>query len=86
MVADPWSQRYHVSQLVAKNRLFKLCKEFEKLNLGIVANTKVMEMEVDSTLLQNIWKGEVEDEKIYGTLTNVCCRTKEGSMCLMSRN
>jgi hypothetical protein len=30
---------------------FKLCKEFDKLSLRIIANTKVMEMEVDSTLL-----------------------------------
>jgi hypothetical protein len=29
----------------------KLCKEFDKLNLRIIANTKVMEMEVDSTLI-----------------------------------
>jgi hypothetical protein len=30
---------------------FALCEEFDKLNLRIVANTEVMEMEVDSTLL-----------------------------------
>jgi hypothetical protein len=30
----------------------------------IVANTKVMEVEVDSTLLQYIWKSHLEDEKI----------------------
>jgi hypothetical protein len=32
MVADAQSQRYHVSQLVAMNMPFKLCKEFDKLN------------------------------------------------------
>jgi hypothetical protein len=44
--------------------MFELCEEFDKLNLSIVANTEVMEMEVDSTLLQDIQKGQLEDEKI----------------------
>jgi hypothetical protein len=43
---------------------FELCEEFDKLNLSIVANTEVMEMEVDSTLLQDIQTGQLEDEKI----------------------
>jgi hypothetical protein len=64
VVADAWSQRYLVSQLVAENRSFKLCKEFGKLNLSIVANTKVMKVEVDSALLQDVRKDQLEDEKI----------------------
>jgi hypothetical protein len=43
---------------------FELCEEFNKLNLRIVANTEGIEMEVGSNLLQEIWKGRVEDEKI----------------------
>jgi hypothetical protein len=43
---------------------FELCEEFDKLNLRIVSNTEVMEMEVGSSLLQEIWKGQLEDEKI----------------------
>jgi hypothetical protein len=39
-----------------------LCDEFAKLKL--VANTKVMEMEVGSSLLQEIHRGQVEDKKI----------------------
>jgi hypothetical protein len=42
----------------------ELCEEFNKLNLRIVANTEAIEMEVGSNLLQEIWKGQVEDEKI----------------------
>jgi hypothetical protein len=42
----------------------ELCEEFNKLNLRIVANTKAMEMEVGSDLLQEIHKGQVEDKKI----------------------
>jgi hypothetical protein len=42
----------------------EFCKEFEKLNLGWVSNTEVIEMEVDSMLEQNIQKGQPEDAKI----------------------
>jgi hypothetical protein len=52
VVADALSQRPHMSQLFVENMSFKLCEEFNKLNLRIVANTEVMEMELDSTLLQ----------------------------------
>jgi hypothetical protein len=51
VVADAWSQRSHLCQLVVEKMSFELCEEFDKLNLRIVANTKVIEMEVGSTLL-----------------------------------
>jgi hypothetical protein len=56
VIADALSRRSHVSQLVVKNMSFELCEEFDKLNLRIVANTEVMEMEVGSSLLQEIQK------------------------------
>jgi hypothetical protein len=40
----------------------ELCDEFAKLK--IVANVEVVEMEVGSSLLQEIRRGQVEDEKI----------------------
>jgi hypothetical protein len=43
---------------------FELSEEFNKINLRIIANMEVMEMEVDSTLLRDIQKGQLEDEKI----------------------
>jgi hypothetical protein len=43
---------------------FELCEEFDKINLRIVANIEVMEIEVGSSLLQEIQKGQLEDEKI----------------------
>jgi hypothetical protein len=64
VVADALSRRSHVSQLVVDSMPFELCEEFDKLNLRIVANTEAMEMEVGSNLLQEIRKGQVEDEKI----------------------
>jgi hypothetical protein len=71
MVADALSRRPHVSQLVVDSVLFELCEEFNKLNLKIVANMEATEMEVGSNLLQEIWKGQVEDEKIQEIKRNI---------------
>jgi hypothetical protein len=64
VVADALSRRSHLNMLATRELLPEFCKEFEKLNLGWVLNTKVIEMEVDSTLEQNIRKGQLEDAKI----------------------
>jgi hypothetical protein len=48
-----------------------LCKEFDKLNLSIVANTEAMEMKVGSSLLQEIRRGQLEDEKIQEIKRNI---------------
>jgi hypothetical protein len=50
---------------------FELCKEFNKINLRISANTEAMEMEVGSSLLQEIRKGQLEDEKIQEIKRNI---------------
>jgi hypothetical protein len=71
VVADALSRRSHVSQLVVARMPFKLCKEFDQLNLRIVANTVATEMEVGSNLLQEIRKGQVEDEKIQEIRCNI---------------
>jgi hypothetical protein len=47
------------------------CEEFDKLNLRIVANTEATEMEVGSNLLQEIRKGQVEDENIQEIKRNI---------------
>jgi hypothetical protein len=64
VVADTLSRRSHVSQLVVESIPFELCEKFDKLNLRVVANIEAMEMEVGSSLLQEIRRGKVEDEKI----------------------
>jgi hypothetical protein len=51
--------------------VFELCEEFNNLNLRIVANTEAMEMEVGSSLLQAIQRGQVEDEKIQEIKRNI---------------
>jgi hypothetical protein len=71
VVADALSSRSHVSQLVVDSMPFELCEEFDKLNLRIVANTEDTEMEVGSNLLQEIRKGQVEDEKIHEIKRNI---------------
>jgi hypothetical protein len=48
-----------------------LCEEYDKLNLRIVSNIEAMEMEVGSSLLQEIRKGQVEDEKIQEIKCNI---------------
>jgi hypothetical protein len=71
VVEDALSCKSHVSQLVVDSMSFELCKEFNKLNLKIIANTEVMEMEVGSSLLQEIHRGQVEDEKIQEIKHNI---------------
>jgi hypothetical protein len=71
MVADTLSRRSHVSQLVVQSIPFELCEEFDKLNLRIIANTEAMEMEVGSSLLQEIRRGQGDDEKIQQIKHNI---------------
>jgi ribonuclease HI len=54
VVVDSLSRRSHVNKLMVDSMPFELCEEFNKLNLRIVANTKAMELEVGSNLLQEI--------------------------------
>jgi hypothetical protein len=71
MVADTFSHRSHVSQLVVDSMPFELCEEYDKLNLRIVANTEATEMEVGSNLLQVIQRGQVEDKNIQEIKCNI---------------
>jgi hypothetical protein len=71
VVADALSHRSHVSQLVVDSMPFELYEKFDKLNLRIVSNMEATEMEVGSNLLQEIQKGQVEDEKIQQTKHNI---------------
>jgi hypothetical protein len=57
---------------------FELCEEFDKLNLRIIANTEAMEMEVGSSLLQEIQRGQQEDEKVREIKRNIKEETSPG--------
>jgi hypothetical protein len=50
---------------------FELCEEFDKLNLRIIANIEAIEIEVGSSLLQEIQKGQLEDEKTQEIKSNI---------------
>jgi hypothetical protein len=69
VVADALSQRSHANHLVVKSIPSELCDEFAKLK--IIANTKVVEVEVGSSLLQEIRRGQAEDEKIPEIKRNI---------------
>jgi hypothetical protein len=64
VIADALSRGSHVNMLATRELLPEFCEEFEKLNLGWVSNTEVVAMEVDSTVEQDIRKGQLEDAKI----------------------
>jgi hypothetical protein len=64
VVADALSRRSHLNMLATRELLPEFYKEFEKLNLGWVSNNEVITIEVDSTLKQDIRKGQLEDAKI----------------------
>jgi hypothetical protein len=53
------------------NMSFELCEEFDKLNLRIMVNAEAIEMEVGCSLIQEIQRGQLEDEKIQETKRNI---------------
>jgi hypothetical protein len=69
VVADALSQRSHANHLVVESIPSELCDKFTELK--IVANTEVMEMEVGSSLLQEIRRGQEENEKIQEIKHNI---------------
>jgi hypothetical protein len=92
VVPDALSRRSHVSQLVVDSMSFELCEEFDKLNLRIIANTKAMEMEVGSSLLQEIRRGQLKDEKVQEIKRNIkeekssgFSKDDEGVLCYKGR-
>jgi hypothetical protein len=47
----------------------ELCDKFAELK--VVANTEIVEMDLGSSLLQEIHRGQVEDEKIQEIKRNI---------------
>jgi hypothetical protein len=71
VVANALSRRSHLNLLIVEQMPFVLCEEFDKLNLRLVASTKIVAMEIDSTLSQDIRKGQLIDEKIQEIKRNI---------------
>jgi hypothetical protein len=55
VVADALSRRSHANHLIVKSITYELCDQLAKLKL--VANKKVVEMEVGPSLFQEICRG-----------------------------
>jgi ribonuclease HI len=70
VVADALSRKSQENTLIAHLIPQELCWEMAHLNLGIVAQSETITLEVESTLEQEIRKGQLTDEKImeYGKL------------------
>jgi hypothetical protein len=64
VVADALSRKSYVNATMVSQMTWKLYKEFEPLNLGFIAHTEGITMEVELTLEQEIRKGQLEDPKI----------------------
>jgi hypothetical protein len=64
LVADALSWKEHVHAAIVTQLPDELVEGFEKLNLGIVAHTEGITIEVEPTLEQEIRKGQVDDAKI----------------------
>jgi len=64
VVADAMSRKSCVNATVISRMPRELYKEFERLNLGFIAHTEGITIEVEPTLEQEIWKGQLKDPKI----------------------
>src|SRR6266542_3373733 len=64
VVADALSRKSHCNVLTLGEMSPFLCKEFAELNLSVVDKSESTVMEVDSTLEQDIRKGQLQDEKL----------------------
>jgi hypothetical protein len=64
LVADALSRKEHVHAAIVAQLPDELVENFDKVNLGIVAHTEGITIEVEPTLEQEIRKGQVGDAKI----------------------
>jgi len=64
MVADGLSRKSYVNAIMATKMPQEFYLEFGKLNLGFVAHTEGITIEVELTIQQEIRKGQLEDDKI----------------------
>jgi hypothetical protein len=58
------SRKEHVHAAIVAQLPDELVEDFRRLNLGIVAHTKGITIEVEPTLEQEIRKGQIHDAKI----------------------
>jgi hypothetical protein len=71
VVANALSRRTYLNGLIMETMPFNLCAEMDKLNLRLTIHSGIVAMEVDSTLSQDIRKGQKEDNKLQETRKNI---------------
>jgi hypothetical protein len=64
VVSEVLSRKGQVNSITTYLMPQELCWEMEQLNLGVLSNVEETVMEVESTLEQEIRKGQESDEKI----------------------
>jgi hypothetical protein len=64
LVVDALSRKEHVHAAIVTQLPDELVEDFERHNLGIVAHTEGITIEVEPTLEQEIRKGQIGDAKI----------------------
>jgi hypothetical protein len=64
LVADALSRKEHVHATIVAQIPDEIAKDFRRLNLGIVAHTEGVTIDAESTLEQEIHKGQIGDAKI----------------------
>jgi ribonuclease HI len=64
LVADALSRKEHVHSAVVAQLPDEIVEDFRRLNLGIVARTKGVTIDVEPTLEQEIRKGQISDANI----------------------
>jgi hypothetical protein len=67
LVADALSRKGHTNMVMILQFSNELVKEFERLNLKVVAHAEGVTLEVQSTLEQEIRKGQLDDVGIQKT-------------------
>jgi hypothetical protein len=64
LVANALNRKEHVHVAIVAQLLNELVEDFRRLNLGIVAHTEGVTIDVEPTLEQEIRKGQIGDAKI----------------------
>jgi hypothetical protein len=64
LVADALSRKEHVHAAIVAQIPDEIVEDFRRLNLGIVAHTEGVTIDVEPTLEQEIRKGQIGDAKI----------------------
>jgi hypothetical protein len=64
VVADALSRKSQVNLMVARPMPYELAKEFDRLSLGFLNNTRGVTIELEPTLEREIKEAQKNDEKI----------------------